>query len=725
MKKIELTLTKYWHNILYFFQPKFIDVNGQKVIKKFPFFSVISWIVSIILFIVLLAKLNPDFTNIKLFVKDLKEFFNVGVNAQIGSNSDITPLDTFVKSLSLLWKTIVYSVIGTIFGILISIPMALLSSKNFVKSPLIYMPTRAIMSIIRAVPPLIIAYIFYFVVSPGLAAAFAVAIFVASLMAKWLYEDLDTYDVSSFYGLQSIGNNKIISFKKAILPYLSRRIVSYGFYSFEMVVRFAAILSIVGISTIGQLMADEYAVPYNYSHLSIVIWVLVSFMIIIELFNWVIKKYILNHTPKHVIFASDCTYEEKLRQLKKQKPKTIYLKTFIGILILVLFIASTLFIDFELANEVKLNYFKTSVPKLFSPDWSLITNWSETGLSDNPIYLAFEALAISIISATIGLLFSLILGILASKRISGFVPSLFFKLLIIVLRAVPAFTFVLIFLKIQQNSIIWAGTLALGIHSIGMLGKLITESVDKIDNQIFDSLNSVGMTRWQKIKIGVLKEIMPQTLSNFLYRIEINFKSSVVIGAVGACPFGQQIIIYSSDTDNWNRLSSYLLVTIVILLIIEQLSNVLRNKILNGYFFDQNTWIKKMLLKNKFIHSLAISKVNKYNFRPEEKHSDIVITQFNKKMLLQHLNINKFDELMEQEWQYNELLLNNKNVRKQIKITKQSIKNELKTFKKSYCKKYNINTMFKKYQVFKKIAYLNRRNTSAINKFFEGQIIHA
>ncbi|CRH45926.1 ABC-type phosphate/phosphonate transport system, permease component [Mycoplasmopsis arginini] len=50
-----------------------------------------------------------------------------------------------------------------------------------------------------------------------------------------------------------------------------KRIVSYGFYSFEMVVRFAAILSIVGIGTIGQLLSDQYAVENNFSHMSIVL----------------------------------------------------------------------------------------------------------------------------------------------------------------------------------------------------------------------------------------------------------------------------------------------------------------------------------------------------------------------------------------------------------------------------------------------------------------------
>lgn len=115
-------------------------------------------------------------------------------------------------------------------------------------------------------------------------------------MTKWLYEDLDTYDFSTYNAIQAFGNNKIIAFNNSILPYLIKRIVSYGLYSFEMVVRFAAILSVVGIETIGTLLTDQYATTNNFSHLSIALWTLIAFMTLLEVFNFVIKKYFLEYT---------------------------------------------------------------------------------------------------------------------------------------------------------------------------------------------------------------------------------------------------------------------------------------------------------------------------------------------------------------------------------------------------------------------------------------------
>lgn len=58
-----------------------------------------------------------------------------------------------------------------------------------------------------------------------------------------------------------------------------------------MVVRFAAILGIVGISTIGELLQDYSDSQSTFSHMSIVIWVLIAFMIMLELINFLVRKY--------------------------------------------------------------------------------------------------------------------------------------------------------------------------------------------------------------------------------------------------------------------------------------------------------------------------------------------------------------------------------------------------------------------------------------------------
>ncbi|QKT05710.1 ABC transporter permease [Mycoplasma sp. OR1901] len=693
-----------------YFRPKFIDINGQKVIKKFPWLFALTALVSLIIIILLFIKIKPDFQNSNSFVKLIANFFKFNTNAVIGSKTDITIADTTLQSLKLLWQTISYSVLGTILGIFLGIPIALLSSKNFIKTPWIYGPMRAFMSVLRTIPPIVYAYIIYFILSPSLVATLSIAIFVASLMAKWLYEDLDTYDVSSYYGLQAIGNNKWNAFKKSILPYLIKRIVSYGFYSFEMVVRFAAILSIIGISTIGQLMADEYAVPNNFAHLSIAIWILVIFMVILEVFTFLVKKWILEYSAKHPKIDEGLDFKAKLEQLKKQKPKNIYIKIIVSIIVFSLFIASLFSVEFKTTGPEGFAYFNEGVKNLLHPNWSVF-KWNS---GDNPIILGTEALAIAVLASIIGLIFSLFFGILASKKVTGSYLSLLFKFIIITLRAIPPFTYALIFLLWQKDSIIWAGTLALGIHSIGMLAKLINESVDKIDDKVFQSLDSLGVSTWTKIRVGIIKEILPQTLSNFLYRIEINFKSTVVIGAVGACDYGYQITVYSVDIRYWSILSSYLIFTIVLLLIIEQISNILRKKIMNGYFLEENVFLKKYFRTRTLVKSLALSNINNTVFMFDNRISKYNISKFN-------------NELLNQFYFENKIKFNQYKVLKNKWSSESSIiYKELKTLKKeAFLSVWKENKNLKIWSWSKRIKLALQASDKVSSKYFENKSIES
>lgn len=715
-KKAKLNLS--FEKIKNYFNPSFIDINGQKVTKKFPWIKLISFIFTPIILILLIVWMKPDFQLFKPFINSLRHFFDINKNIKIGAQ-EITPLYTFKWSLELLWKTVVYSILGTFFGIIIAIPVSLLCSKNFIKSPWIYNPIRMFMSVIRAFPPLVLAYVLFLIVSKDLAATIAIALFVCSIMTKWLYEDLDTYDVSSYYSAQSIGNTKTIAFKNTIFPYLVKRIVSYGFYSFEMVVRFAAILGVVGISTIGWLLNQFTNIPENFSHASIVIWVLVSFMVLLEVLNFVIKKYLLEKNPKRAKLDTSKPLNNQIEEIKKQKPKDWIAKIIIGVIILALIIVAMIQIDWGIANSTKQRFFDQGIKNLFVDiEWSLFFKW-DTG--DNPIQLGFDALALAVLSSMIGLLFALIFGLLASKNIVSAWIAYPFKLFIILIRAIPVFTFGFLFLILSKDSILFAGTLALGIHSIGMLGKLINEAIEKIPKHVFDSLNSLGLIWWQKIRLGVFKQIMPYAISNFLYRIELNFKSTVELGVVGACPFGFQMTVYSQDYQQWGRLMPYLIVTLIILLVLEQISNLFRKRLLQGYWLSQENWIFKKIAEWKLINALSIAKSNHISFTNSQKWADYALAK-SKFLALTTLiyNQNNPGTVITNEI-YNDLNASRKLYLTSVQQYKKQINQEIKSLRKnSYLNAFNesakhINKLLiiKRHKIAKKSTYY------AVQKYFD------
>jgi len=83
------------------------------------------------------------------------------------------------------------------------------------------------------------------------------------------------------------------------------------------------------------------------------------------------------------------------------------------------------------------------------------------------------------------------------------------------------------------------GVLALGLHSIGMVGKFFAESIEHVDAKPIEAARAAGATPFQVIWHAILPQVMPQLE---IYRWEYNFRASTVLGAVGAGGIGFELI---------------------------------------------------------------------------------------------------------------------------------------------------------------------------------------
>jgi phosphonate transport system permease protein len=84
----------------------------------------------------------------------------------------------------------------------------------------------------------------------------------------------------------------------------------------------------------------------------------------------------------------------------------------------------------------------------------------------------------------------------------------------------------------------FAGVLAVGIHSIGMIGKLYAERIENIDKGAVEALTAVGASPALTFRHGVIPEVLPDFLSYALYRFDLNVRSAAVLGLVGAGGIG-------------------------------------------------------------------------------------------------------------------------------------------------------------------------------------------
>jgi len=149
------------------------------------------------------------------------------------------------------------------------------------------------------------------------------------------------------------------------------------------------------------------------------------------------------------------------------------------------------------------------------------------------------------------------------------------------IRAVPEILVAMVLIPVTGLGP-WTGTLALGIHSIGTLGKLSSEVIEGIDEGPVEAVAAVGGGPIARMRFAVVPQVMPNILAYWLYRFEINIRASAVLGVVGAGGIGAELIAQLRFRD-YARAGTVLFLTVIAVLVVDTISARVRRRIISGH----------------------------------------------------------------------------------------------------------------------------------------------
>lgn len=196
----------------------------------------------------------------------------------------------FPKVVSPLLDTIKMSVLGTVIGCALALPVAILSSSNINHSIVIVSIFRFILGLIRTLPTLIIALVCALIFSLGtFSGTVAIAIFTFGIVAKMLFESIETIDMGPFEAMEALGANKFQAFWSACVPQILPVYLSHSLYCFEMNVRASAILGYVGAGGLG-ITINERIGWRDYNSLGMVLLTLFVVVVAIDFFSEYLRK---------------------------------------------------------------------------------------------------------------------------------------------------------------------------------------------------------------------------------------------------------------------------------------------------------------------------------------------------------------------------------------------------------------------------------------------------
>ena len=158
-----------------------------------------------------------------------------------------------------------------------------------------------------------------------------------------------------------------------------------------------------------------------------------------------------------------------------------------------------------------------------------------------------------------------------------------------VVRAIAIFVIVS---SRSVNSLIWAlmlvfilgpgvlaGTIAIGLRSIGFCAKLLYEGIEEIDHNQVEAIAATGASGAQKMAFGIIPQVLPTIAGIAVFRWDINIRESTILGLVGAGGIGLQLK-GSIDTLAWTQVSMILLVILVTVIVSEWVSAKIRHAII-------------------------------------------------------------------------------------------------------------------------------------------------
>jgi phosphonate transport system permease protein len=466
-----------------------------------------------------------------------------------------------------MMQTIAIAIAGTALSILISLPLSIMATPTLWRRGVLIAgeppgagklllgfvsrATRALFGFLRAVPDLMWGLLFVVAVGLGsLAGTLALAISYSGMLGRVYADVFEDVDSRALEAIHATGATRAQVFLRAVWPQAVPSIIAYTLYSFECCVRAATVLGFIGAGGIGY----EINLSMRMFEYGQVLTLLVSLIALVAATD-AISRFLRRRLDANAPVGSLAHHHI---EVLRGSPRRLLWSRRVGSGSVALLIAlvitwsfyATGFFNVARANSGLWTRVIHFVGEMFPPDI-------------NPAFLGslfvplLQTIGISVIGTLIGIVIGAVLSLPATstltlgygdgagkssrfERIVRWLIYLSARLALNVLRSIPELVWVLVcILAVGLGP--YAGTLAIGIHTGGVLGKLYAETLEEVPVRPIEALRASGARPLQILLWGIWPQARPALVSYTMLRWEANLRVSTILGLVGGGGLGQAI----------------------------------------------------------------------------------------------------------------------------------------------------------------------------------------
>ena len=475
-------------------------------------------------------------------------------------------------------RTLAIAVSGTVLSLILGLPLGVLATPTLFRRGVLVavgerglaarllsaasLAARALLRFLRAVPDLLWALVFVVAFGLGpLPGALALGVNYAGVVGRVFADLFEEAPPHPLEALHAAGGSRLQIFLLAILPQTAPGVVAYALYSFECCVRAASVLGFIGAGGIGYEISVSMRL-FEYGQITTLLALSLALIFAADALSRLIRRRFrragemarVEESLRRKHFLTRSRAGGALRPLVAGRALRALLAMVILAVLVLSFADSGFFSagggEGSVPLGARLLHFAA---QLVPPDLSapFLRSLAEP--------LA-QTIGISIVGTLIGLVLGGALALTATatlvfrpaedpgrrSRASDLLRGAIYVLsraLLALLRSIPELLWVLLCI-VAVGLGPFAGTLALGLHTAGVLGKLLAETLEEVDGRALVALRAAGASPLQVLLCGMLPQARGTIATYALLRWESNLRVSTVVGLVGGGGLG--LAMYNS-----------------------------------------------------------------------------------------------------------------------------------------------------------------------------------
>ncbi|WP_209326285.1 phosphonate ABC transporter, permease protein PhnE [Brevibacterium renqingii] len=499
----------------------------------------------------------------------------------IGFFARIFPLDfpPLRQTFSLVFETLAIVFLATLLSVALSIPVSLAAARPTRMGRGSQWTARALIVLARAVPDLVLAIIFLRMFGLGATAGIiAMGIHSVGMIAKLYGDAIEELDDGPRESVESLGGTRAQQIAAAIPQKLMPQLIATALHRFDINLRTSVLLGYVGVGGIGLAIAESLRTLDYQRGMALALIVLVL-CIGIELVSGSIRAALMRATGARVTGG---TWVD--RMLNRGRDTTAgdlsltppwspaRIRRFASAAVLVVLTIAALWrvdVSWSALMAGLLDLPKTLA--LFFPP-------SSGGSMSDLVEQLLVTVQISLAATFIGAIIAIPIGILAARNaVANSCVHQTFRVIIVIVRGIPELILAIIFIVISGLGEV-AGTLALSIGAIGLLSKLIADSLEETDTRVQEAVRATGADQAQVFFSATLRQAAPAFVAHTMYLLDNNIRSATLLGVVGAGGIGF-LLLNASRVNQFDVVTMVLILMVAVVLAVEALSMWLRRAV--------------------------------------------------------------------------------------------------------------------------------------------------